>query len=93
MRPGQVHRLVLKAGSTGHIVQFKADFLATSEPGARVVGEVVSRRWAPEACLQVGRFTSSSFRPVRKARRSFFNDSDHPFTFLGSCRASKMSVT
>lgn len=37
MRPGQVHRLELKAGSTGYILQFKADFLATSDPGARLV--------------------------------------------------------
>lgn len=26
MQPGQVHRLTLKAGSTGYLVQFKADF-------------------------------------------------------------------
>jgi AraC-like DNA-binding protein len=37
MRPGQVHRLELKVGSTGYILQFKADFLATSEQGARLV--------------------------------------------------------
>lgn len=37
MRPGQVHRLELKAGSTGYILQFKADFLATTEKGARPV--------------------------------------------------------
>ncbi len=37
MRPGQVHRLDLKAGSTGYILQFKADFLATHEQGARLV--------------------------------------------------------
>ncbi len=37
MRPGQVHRLELKLGSTGYILQFKADFLATGEQGARLV--------------------------------------------------------
>lgn len=37
MRPGQVHRLELKVGSTGYILQFKADFLATTEQGARLV--------------------------------------------------------
>lgn len=37
MRPGQVHRLELKAGSTGYILQFKAGFLVTSEQGARQV--------------------------------------------------------
>ncbi|MBK8341664.1 MAG: helix-turn-helix transcriptional regulator [Flavobacteriales bacterium] len=37
MRPGQVHRLELKLGSTGYILQFKADFLATTEQGARLV--------------------------------------------------------
>ena len=37
MRPGQVHRLELMVGSTGYILQFKADFLATSELGARLV--------------------------------------------------------
>lgn len=37
MRPGQVHRLELKVGSTGYILQFKADFLASSELGARPV--------------------------------------------------------
>lgn len=37
MRPGQVHRLELKVGSTGYILQFKADFLASSEHGARLV--------------------------------------------------------
>jgi len=37
MRPGQVHRLELKVGSTGYILQFKADFLATAEQGARLV--------------------------------------------------------
>ncbi|MDB5263986.1 MAG: helix-turn-helix protein, partial [Adhaeribacter sp.] len=26
MRPGQVHRLILKAGSTGYLMQFKSDF-------------------------------------------------------------------
>lgn len=29
MRPGQVHQLVLKAGSTGYLVQFKTDFFYT----------------------------------------------------------------
>jgi AraC family transcriptional regulator, transcriptional activator of pobA len=37
MRPGQLHRLEIKVGSTGYIVQFKADFLATSEQGARLL--------------------------------------------------------
>lgn len=37
MRPGQVHRLDLKAGSSGYIVQFKADFLALGDQGARLV--------------------------------------------------------
>lgn len=37
MRPGQVHRLELKAGSTGYILQFKADFLATNEQVPRMV--------------------------------------------------------
>lgn len=37
MRPRQVHRLELKAGATGYFLQFKADFLATSEHGARLV--------------------------------------------------------
>lgn len=37
MRPGQVHRLELRVGSTGYILQFKADFLATIEQGARLV--------------------------------------------------------
>ena len=37
MRPGQVHRLELKAGSTGYFLQFKADFLATGDLGARLV--------------------------------------------------------
>lgn len=37
MRPGQVHRLELKAGSTGYILQFKADFVATIDQGARSV--------------------------------------------------------
>lgn len=37
MRPGQVHRLDLKAGSTGYILQFKADFLALGDQGARLV--------------------------------------------------------
>ena len=30
MRPGQVHRLLLKAGSTGHLVQFRHEFYAES---------------------------------------------------------------
>lgn len=29
MRPGQVHQLILKAGSTGYLIQFKSDFLYT----------------------------------------------------------------
>ena len=37
MRPGQVHRLDLKAGSSGYIVQFKPDFLALGDHGARLV--------------------------------------------------------
>ena len=45
MRPGQVHRLVLKAGSTGYILQFKADFLATSclERARRTAGAAPRR--------------------------------------------------
>ncbi len=37
MRPGQVHRLELKNGSTGYILQFKADFMALGDQGARLV--------------------------------------------------------
>ena len=37
MRPRQVHRLELKAGATGYFLQFKPDFLATHEQGARSV--------------------------------------------------------
>lgn len=37
MRPGQVHRLELKAGSTGYFLQFKADLLATGDAGTRQI--------------------------------------------------------
>ncbi len=37
MRPGQVHRLELRTGCTGYILQFKADFLALGDQGARQV--------------------------------------------------------
>jgi AraC family transcriptional regulator, transcriptional activator of pobA len=35
MRPGQVHWLVLKAGSTGYLMQFGPDFYAPHDPVAR----------------------------------------------------------
>ncbi|MFN8408318.1 MAG: helix-turn-helix transcriptional regulator [Flavobacteriales bacterium] len=37
MRPGQVHRLQLQADCTGYILQFKSDFLALGDQGARQV--------------------------------------------------------
>lgn len=37
MRPGQVHRLEIKAGSSGYIVQFRKDLLATGDHGVRLV--------------------------------------------------------
>jgi AraC family transcriptional activator of pobA len=39
MRPGQVHELVLKAGSTGHILQFSADFYPASGELLRQAGQ------------------------------------------------------
>ena len=35
MRPGHVHELTLKAGSTGHLMQFKADFHTPSDKATR----------------------------------------------------------
>ncbi len=38
MRPGQVHRLDLKAGSTGYLMEFKADFYhATGKPANQLL--------------------------------------------------------
>lgn len=37
MRPGQVHRLELKAGTTGFILQFKADLYAPADARARLL--------------------------------------------------------
>ena len=35
MRPGQVHALTLKAGSTGYLIQFKADFYYPTDKASR----------------------------------------------------------
>lgn len=35
MRPGQVHQLTLKAGSTGYLIQFKADFYYPTDKASR----------------------------------------------------------
>lgn len=35
MRPGQVHQLRLKAGSTGYLIQFKADFYYPTDKASR----------------------------------------------------------
>jgi AraC family transcriptional regulator, transcriptional activator of pobA len=40
MRPGQVHQLELKAGSTGYLVQFIPDFLG---PGDKASGQLLRR--------------------------------------------------
>jgi len=40
MRPGQVHRLVLKAGSTGYLMQFSADFYSLRN---KVSGELLRK--------------------------------------------------
>ncbi|MFO7524656.1 MAG: AraC family transcriptional regulator [Ignavibacteriaceae bacterium] len=37
MRPGQVHQLNLKAGSTGYLIQFKKDFYLTNEKDSRLL--------------------------------------------------------
>ncbi|QQS37077.1 MAG: helix-turn-helix domain-containing protein [Ignavibacteriales bacterium] len=35
MRPGQVHKLKIKAGSTGFVIQFKKDFYSTADKDSR----------------------------------------------------------
>ncbi len=40
MRPGQVHRLVLKAGSEGYLLQFSADFYALRHSLLRKAGNI-----------------------------------------------------
>lgn len=37
MRPGQVHQLMLKAGSEGFLIQFKKDFYLTNEKDSRIL--------------------------------------------------------
>lgn len=37
LRPGQVHKLILKAGSTGYMVQFKADFYPQDKVFSRLL--------------------------------------------------------
>lgn len=37
MRPGQVHQLMLKAGSEGYLIQFKKDFYLTNEIDSRLL--------------------------------------------------------
>ena len=37
MRPGQVHQLMLKAGSEGYLIQFKKDFYLTNENDSRLL--------------------------------------------------------
>lgn len=37
MRPGQVHQLMLKAGSEGYLIQFKKDFYLTNEKESRLL--------------------------------------------------------
>jgi AraC-like DNA-binding protein len=37
MRPGQVHQLNLKAGSTGYLIQFKKDFYLTNDKDSRLL--------------------------------------------------------
>ncbi|RZK09168.1 MAG: AraC family transcriptional regulator [Flavobacterium sp.] len=44
LRPGQVHRLSLKAGSTGYIVQFKNDFFSSKNASATELLRKVSHK-------------------------------------------------
>ncbi|HCY75406.1 MAG TPA: AraC family transcriptional regulator [Ignavibacteriales bacterium] len=44
MRPGQVHRLRLKAGSEGYLIQFKRDFYLTNEKDSRLLLRKVSSK-------------------------------------------------
>ncbi len=37
MRPGQVHRILLKAGSEGYLIQFKKDFYLTNEKDSGIL--------------------------------------------------------
>ena len=47
MRPGQVHRLELKAGSTGYLVQFKMDFF---DPDNKASGQLLRRTGNKSLC-------------------------------------------
>ena len=44
MRPGQVHHLALKKGSTGYLMEFNADFYKPSDPSATLVLQKVSNK-------------------------------------------------
>lgn len=54
MRPGQVHQLTLKAGSTGYLIQFKTDFFyARSKPSQDLLRTVSHKNFCT---LDEGRF-------------------------------------
>jgi AraC family transcriptional regulator, transcriptional activator of pobA len=49
MRPGQVHRLILKAGSTGYLMEFKTDFYI---PPSRVSKKLMCKTINKNLCHQ-----------------------------------------
>jgi AraC family transcriptional regulator, transcriptional activator of pobA len=60
MRPGQVHRLVLKAGSTGYLVQFKDDFYF---PYNKTAGQLLRKA----SKTNHYRFTGTAFQKLLSA--------------------------
>lgn len=49
MRPGQVHRIILKADSTGYLIQFSTDFCYTDSKNLRKSSQVNHRKVSGDA--------------------------------------------
>lgn len=67
MRPGQVHRLTLKAGSKGYLMQFKTDFYY---PNDQASGQLLRRASHKNLC----RLDAGSFKKVHAALEHIFQE-------------------
>ncbi|MBN8675595.1 MAG: helix-turn-helix domain-containing protein [Chitinophagales bacterium] len=67
MRPGQVHQLTLKAGSTGYLVQFNADFYYPHDKAANQFLRKINTR-------SFFRFDTGSFKKPLSVLTHIFNE-------------------
>ena len=67
MRPGQVHQLVLKAGSEGYLMQFKSDFYYARE-------KTYSQLLRKAGSINCYRFDAITFKKVLSTLHSIFHE-------------------